>query len=539
MKFNIISAMIRQNRGIGFKGGLPWAMKDMKLDMQRFKQLTTDTFIGSQNAVIMGRLTFESLPKGMLLNRVNVVISSQHKDLKHPVSGENPFICSSLDNALEFLQSHSDINTAGIRIDKVFVIGGQRLYETAIKHPKCEKLILTEIDDFTTKYEVDTYFPKIPPWFIETTEEIITSNDINGFKNTLRFVEYKNISYPNSPENQYLDLLKDILENGEKVQGDRTGVGCITSFAKQIRFNIGTNVNELMHTRIQNENENMVGHDGVDFSQQNQNQNPNQTQTRNPYSIDWKKMKYRVPMLTTKKIFLPGIVWELLWMLRGSTDAKWLQEREVHIWDGNTSREFLDKQGLYHLPEGSIGEGYGHLWCNYGGDVETGEGGVNQVTRIIDDLRTKPKDRRIMMNVWRADRLDKAVLPPCHFVYMFHVSNHQNQIQKLNCQMIMRSSDTFLGLPFNILSTAFLTILISRCTGMIPGEIVISTNNSHIYTNHIDAVKKQMDRTPIRFPELVIDKTIENYDDFLTMDLTDFDIQGYKSYPGIKAQMAI
>jgi thymidylate synthase len=247
------------------------------------------------------------------------------------------------------------------------------------------------------------------------------------------------------------------------------------------------------------------------------------------------------PLLTTKKMFWKGIVGELVWFLNANTNAKELNDMGVKIWDGNSSREYLDSIGLTDYEEGECGPIYGFQWRNFNGTYK-GSGvdylkegdGVDQLQEILDQIRTTPGSRRMVMSAWNPAQADKIVLPCCHLLYQFYVNDG-----KLSCQMYQRSADMFLGVPFNIASTALLTHIIAHLTGLKPGRIIIVIGDAHIYAEHIEAVKKQLKREPKSFCQLKIkeredDSEIKNPEDF-RMD--DFELIGYDSHRGIKAQM--
>ena len=296
----------------------------------------------------------------------------------------------------------------------------------------------------------------------------------------------------NSEEADYQKLLQKIISDGSK-RTDRTGIGTIGIFGTQLRFSLENN---------------------------------------------------KVPMLTTKKMFLKGVVEELLFFLRGDTDTKKLEAKGVNIWKGNTTREFLDKVGLKHLPEGHMGKGYGFQWRKFGAhddvvDYESGayefvQQGVDQLSKVIHTLKTNPNDRRIIISAWNPAQLDRMALPPCHILVQFYVDNG-----KLSAQFYMRSIDTFLGLPFNILSYAILTRIIAQTVGMEAKELIFVGGDTHIYQNHVDQVMTQIMREPFTFPTLTINKKLETVADIEALEFSDFIIEGYQSHPAIKAEMAI
>ena len=253
----------------------------------------------------------------------------------------------------------------------------------------------------------------------------------------------------------------------------------------------------------------------------------------------------RIPILTTKRTAWKTCLKELLWFIRGETDNRVLQEQGVHIWDGNTSREFLDSRGLNHYREGLIGPGYGFQWRHFGGeyDAATGKGlaaslatglaaGIDQLRQIIDALKdpTQRTSRRLIMTAWNPLQLDEMALPPCHMICQFNVHDGN----KLSCAMTQRSCDELLGVPFNIASYSFLTHLIAHHCGLEAYEFVYFKGNCHLYEEHIEAAKTQLQRTPFAFPTLEIRNLRENIEEYI---VDDFIVKGYESHEAIKAKM--
>jgi len=238
------------------------------------------------------------------------------------------------------------------------------------------------------------------------------------------------------------------------------------------------------------------------------------------------------PLLTTKKTYFKGIVEELLWFLRGSVNSKDLENKGVNIWKGNSSREYLDANGFYDYEEGYLGPIYGYQWRNYNGEID-------QLKYVLNELN-KENSRRIIINAWNPCQLHLQALPPCHILYNFFKNNDNS----LSCMMYMRSSDLFLGLPFNIASTALLTYIIAKVSGMKVKEIALSLCDLHIYEEHLEAVEEQLKRTPYNFPKINIKKDIDiniSIDDKIKWieELTydDFELIDYKYHPTIKAIM--
>merc|ERR1712129_104491 len=305
------------------------------------------------------------------------------------------------------------------------------------------------------------------------------SNGTNGHSNG-NGVEKKG----EHEEMQYLNLIKKIIDSGNQ-RGDRTGTGTLSLFGAQMRFSL---------------------REGT------------------------------FPLLTTKKVFYRGIAEELFWFIRGSTSAKELQDKNVRIWDGNSSREFLDSIGLKDREEGDLGPVYGFQWRHFGAEYTSMHAdysgqGVDQLADVIDKIKNRPDDRRIIMCAWNPADLDKMALPPCHCLVQFYVADGE-----LSCQLYQRSADMGLGVPFNIASYALLTIMIAHVTGLVPGDFVHTLGDAHVYSNHVEALKVQLEREPKEFPKIVIKRKVEKIEDF---NIDDFDVVGYESHPKIAMNMAV
>ena len=235
------------------------------------------------------------------------------------------------------------------------------------------------------------------------------------------------------------------------------------------------------------------------------------------------------PLLTTKKIFFKGVVEELLWFLRGSVNSKELEEKGVNIWKGNSSREYLDANGFFDYDVGYLGPIYGYQWRSFNGIID-------QLKYVLNELENS---RRIIMTAWNPCQLEQQALPPCHILYNFYKNN-----EYLSCMMYMRSTDLFLGLPFNIASTALLTLIIAKVSGMKVKEIAISMCDCHLYEEHIDAVDIQLNRNPFNFPNIEITKEIdinisieEKIKWIESLTFNDFNLINYNYHPNIKAVM--
>jgi thymidylate synthase len=270
--------------------------------------------------------------------------------------------------------------------------------------------------------------------------------------------------------------------------------------------------------------------------------NGSRKETRNGYTYSYfgSLLRFNInngltfPLLTSKKVFIRGIIEELLWFLRGSTNSKELEEKGVNIWKGNSSREYLDSVGLFEYPEGYLGPIYGYQWRNFNGKID-------QIRYILEELELK-NSRRALLSAWNPVQLKEQALPPCHILYNFYKNDDEN----LNCMMYMRSADLFLGVPFNIASTAILCMIISKVMGMKANEICISICDNHIYEEHLEQVKEQLNNEIFESPQLIIKKEFDN-SKLMSIDekikwieelkYEDFELLNYKSNSTIKAVM--
>ena len=273
-----------------------------------------------------------------------------------------------------------------------------------------------------------------------------------------------------------------------------------------------------------------------------------QRKTRNSTTISYWSIKMDFdlqqgfPLLTTKKMYWKGIVEELLWFIKGDTNAKHLIDKKVHIWDGNSSRSFLDSLGLESYEEYDCGPIYGFQWRHFNADYKgcnedySGKG-IDQLQQIIDTIKTDPTSRRMFMSGWNPCQLKEMCLPPCHVSYQFYVQTNSSNQKILSCMMYQRSGDMFLGVPFNIASTALLTHLIANITDCIPGKVNLVVGDAHIYESHIEAVKEQLLREPFEPSDLKIERPqSESFtiDDFKSNQIF---LLNYKSHPKIEAPM--
>lgn len=263
-----------------------------------------------------------------------------------------------------------------------------------------------------------------------------------------------------------------------------------------------------------------------------------------------------LPLLTTKRVFLRAVVAELLWFISGSTSSTPLSEAGIKIWDGNGSRDYLDSVGLSHRDVGDLGPVYGFQWRHFGAEYVdaktdyTGKG-VDQLAEVIDKLKNKPYDRRIILSAWNPADLKKMALPPCHMFAQFYVSfprvststtsSNGGEPKKprgiLSCQLYQRSCDMGLGVPFNIVSYALLTHQLAHVCDLTPGTFIHAMGDSHIYLDHVEALETQLEREPRPFPELIIRKP--QGCDIDGWKPEDFEVKDYKPYPSISMKMSV
>ncbi|XVE66996.1 hypothetical protein DITRI_Ditri08aG0125100 [Diplodiscus trichospermus] len=496
-----------KDMGIGKDGKLPW---NLPSELKFFKDITlTTSDSGKKNAVIMGRKTWESIPlqNRPLPGRLNVVLTrSGSFDI---ATAENVVICGSMTSALELLAA----SPYCLSIEKVFVIGGSQIFRESLNAAGCDAIHITEIE---TSIECDTFVPAIDssvfqPWYssfpvmennirysfvtyvrVRTSAvEHLSQNCDQVFDNepdTGRF-EVKKFSFlpkmifEKHEEYLYLKMVQDIISNGN-LKDDRTGTGTLSKFGCQMRFNL----------------------------------------------------RKTFPLLTTKKVFWRGVVEELLWFISGSTNAKVLQEKGIHIWDDNASRDFLDSIGLTDREEGDLGPVYGFQWRHFGArytDMHadyTGQG-FDQLLDVINKIKNNPNDRRIILSAWNPSDLKLMALPPCHMFAQFYVANGE-----LSCQMYQRSADMGLGVPFNIASYALLTCMIAHVCDIVAGDFIHMLGDTHVYSTHVRPLQEQLQKLPKPFPILKINPEKKNIDSIVA---SDFKLIGYDPHEKIEMKMAV
>jgi thymidylate synthase len=489
---------------IGKDNKLPWSHK---ADMKWFRETTLG------HTVIMGHNTFKSIGKP-LPQRRNLVISSVL------LAGDGYEVFSTLESAIETAQKDGE--------DEIFIIGGATLYKYAIDNEIADRIYVDWLD-----IEVecaDTFFPLNSAYFnlpgiMETLYRKPVAPDAKAVIYDTKFGRWH--KGMNKVDVQYQELVQRILENGTTKQ-TRSGE-VVSLFGETMRFDL----------------------------------------------------KNGLPVLTTKKMFMKGCVHELLWFIKGDTNIKYLVDNGVHIWDDDAYRyfktvcgpiaaeqmpkeEFMKHLGEWHFGGyhyGDLGPVYGKQWTDWNG--------INQIEDVINTLRTNPDDRRMIISAWNVDEIRDMALPPCHYCCQFYTSeltNYDRQRlcqkknnlpneavydmtpeeldeegiprRKLSCMWNQRSVDTGLGLPFNIMSYGILTCMIAQCVNMVPGELIFSGGDVHVYKNQIDGLSEQCRRDPYRYslPTLELNPEIKEISQF-TYD--DIKIKGYHSYPTIKLPLSV
>jgi thymidylate synthase len=553
-KLNLVVAYTFGKQYIGNNGSIPWQISE---DMKHFKEITIPNSIEyPYSIVIMGRKTWDSLPvkRRPLAERINIILSNdidyiKKQNLNHDnkmldsrtstlfttwdnfFKGENVENCQdseiiNFSKLEEVLLSKIPLNRQEqiIQAFTYYVIGGSQIYNKAIE--MCNESGLpysinaTEIyltkeqeqiknDDNTLKYTGDTFFPKInDSAIIKSVSPFYKSNSEDNL--LYRFITYEfmsNIKPFYTQEDEYLRLMRNILENGSS-NDDRTGVGTLSIFGSMLKYDL----------------------------------------------------RDSFPLCTTKRMFFRAIFEELMFYLSGKTDNKILQDKGIHVWDGNTTREFLDKRGLRHYEEGDMGQTYGfnfrHFGAKYKGCgvdytsrnkyIEYKEGvsreqsvssqGYDQLANVIHLIKNEPASRRIIIDLWDCSTIHKAALPACLCKYQFNVNVTKKE---LNLAIYLRSSDYFLANNWNSSCGALFVYLLCNTEGidLTPGELTVFIADAHLYKTHTEQVKINLERRPFPFPKLLVKG--EKKKDITTFTFEDIELLGYKAYPNIKAEMAV
>ncbi len=500
-----------QNEFAGVSTPLPWdtivGFPEIKQEKNVFRDTTSTTEDPTKrNVVLMGRETFLTLNCKPLPYRLNVVISKTFGNSFFP-NGENANLKGfhSFEDAFAFMNSDDSI-------ESIFVIGGYKIWMEFIDNPffanALKALYLTKIN---TK-EIMINYPHNPKEYeysnhiySKVFRRVFPLRDhrkdmvaLGYLGQNVRYVWKRKVYYVfESPmlqtrglttsshdEEGYLDLIRDIMRFGD-YRSDRTQVGTLATFGNVLRFSLRKGV---------------------------------------------------LPTITTKKMFLKGIIGELLWFIKGSTDAKELSAQGIKIWDKNSSKESLSKLGIARA-EGDCGPIYGWNWRHWGAeyvDCKTNyEGqGIDQLQSVIEKLRNNPTDRRLIVSAWNPSDIPQMALPPCHMMFQFFVAKGE-----LSCMMIQRSADMGLGVPFNITSYCLLTHMIAHVCGLQGGDFIHVMGDTHIYMNHVTALWKQLETNVGKFPTVRFTEGLKEIDDF---KWEDFAVENYKPTGGpLPMEMAL
>lgn len=512
---NIVVATT-EDGGIGVDGRLPWKNKD---DMQRFVSLTKG------QAVVMGRKTYESIGHP-LKNRLNIILTSD-RDYKPQGLSENGVIPTIATNIEE---AEAAAESAGYK-DEIFYIGGAKVFEYLMERDMADTIYLSIIKDCEEK-KLDTYFPMFDKL---RTARYVTRWAGNG--DGCSFYNVFRKRHESHCDVQYLDLLRDIIENGVDTP---TRVGTARSlFDAHLHFDL----------------------------------------------------RKGLPVLTTKKMAMKAVIVELLWFFQGCKNIKYLNDRNVHIWDKDAYAYYLklaekhgvteplgfegfmkyvDARGSMNWEDGTytfgdVGPIYGSQWTDFD------HSGIDQLKEVVNKLKTDPFNRRLIVTAWNPKRIPEMALPPCHYAMEFYtepipindridyfnknvggeiggrsivdvLDEHDVPKYYLSMRWIQRSCDMALGVPFNILSYAIMLTVIAKTVNMLPKMLAGSLGNAHIYTSHIDGVKRMLDRNPYLFDAAHITVTealglpepIGGYDRLAKLEPNDIRITDYESYPTIK-----
>lgn len=454
---------------------------NFKEDLKYFQKITHNT------NVIMGRKTWDTLPQKHkpLKNRNNIIVSST-MTYTSDKDKDKYQIARSFDDALNICDKSKPI----------FAIGGKSIYESAIDSSILDKLYITNINK---DYQCDNRFPfhKLDNYNYTKLSSRLSQNEDHKYLLNYEILQVDSKKYnTNIEEGNYLNNLRNIYLHGN-YRSTRNG-----------------NTYSLFN---------------------------------NSCDLEFDLENYRLPLLTTKKMYWKGIFEELKFFIRGKTNTNLLKDKGVNIWNANTTREFLDDNDLDHYDVGDMGPMYGFQWRHYGAEYKgmnhdyTNEG-FDQLSNVIQTILKDPHNRRIMMTTFDPSKVKESVLAPCHsLIIQFYV----NDDHRLSMKMYQRSADYFLGVPFNITSSALLLMIISKLTNLKPGRLYITFGDVHIYEEHIDQVKKQINRDPYEFPTIDMSSlkdTISAYQILNQMEniqFENFSLINYKCHGKLSAVMKV
>lgn len=439
------------NNGIGKNGRIPWKCAH---DMAHFRRTTSQA---DDNIVIMGRATWDSLPRKPLPKRRNIIISSRAMPDLVP-------------NCVHVFSPEEAVRVAAeYPAARAWIIGGASIYRWFLERELVHEIFQTCI---RVDGECDRFFPEIDSRFIET-ENV----------NLCECASMRRFAWRNEEEQRLLDAINEILLRGAP-SDDRTGTGTLRQFGRRFEFSLE---------------------------------------------------KGAFPLMTSKPQPFRWIFEELMWILRGNTSVRDLQEKGVSVWDSNATADFVARQKLQiPLAAGELGPTYGFQMRHFGAQYPARAGGTDQLSGLIDSIRAEPESRRLILSLWNPQDLRKTALPPCLLFYQFYVEDGH-----LSCQFMNRSSDIAVAGGWNVCTAALLTIILAAATGLKPKRLVWITGDTHIYRNNLEAARELGARTPTLYPRLQLLRPLATLDDILSLDAADFWLFNYNPQraPSLKFQI--
>lgn len=479
LKLNLILNKT-ENNVIGINNKLLFKIKD---DLLFFKNITSSTD-DKKNIVIMGYNTWTSIKDKPLKNRINIILT---KDKKKINIEKDIYVFDNFPELFRWLMKNTII------YNRIFIIGGSSIFNQILTKYRfmINNIYITEVHKkyySKEKYKLSYFNDKLEDFSFSEIEKLNLLNESSIYNIEKNNYENTNVRYTfllgamqkkNNSEKEYLNLLKDIIKE-KNVKISRNSK-VYSKFGVHMEFNLL---------------------DGF-------------------------------PLLTTKKMPWKTILRELIWFINGETDNKILNDKKVHIWDLNSTKEFLESRNLSYEIEGDLGPIYGFQWRHFGAeytdcDSDYNNKGIDQLKYVINEIKTNPTSRRIIMSSWNPIDIPKMALPPCHVMVQFNV-----EPPFIDAQLYQRSGDMFLGVPFNIASYSFLLSIIGHICNYIPRKLIHVIGDAHIYENHLNAVSLQLSRTINNLPKLEI-RDLENIDD-IKEEM--FKIFNYNPEPSIKAVM--
>lgn len=443
-------------------------------DMRYFQSLTSYTPLQQKNIVIMGRKTWSSINHSYLKDRILYVVSSHYDVWRQNKQQDYARYYN-----IEFFPNLNEAITDALmkqNVYKVWIAGGKSIYIQAFHHPNCGNIYWNRIGTTIQSGLTDK-------------DHVTTISQTNYKSHTSQVISttpleiHANIGRMGGMEVSYLRLMNDIMQYGER--RETRNATTLSLFDKELKWD----------------------------------------------------MRDGFPLLTTKRMFWKGIVEELIFFFRGETQSKQLEEKGVRIWQGNTTREFLNTMKLTDYEEGEMGPMYGYQWRffgkPYGAKNTNGETGIDQMKEFIDEIKSNPNSRRHLLTTYNPAQVKEGVLYPCHSLV---IQGYVDKDSRLSLKMYQRSADVFLGLPFNIASTSLLCVILAKLCGLEPGTVGITIGDAHIYEAHIPACEKQLSRECYPLPTLkpLAFETIKDVED---SKLEDYETDNYKYHPSIRAPM--